>query len=322
MNFSMPTPRRPHADPSAGRQTPLRSSLADAAWAVEDRVVWGAADLLRGLLETVKWPFERIAWATENWLVWPIQEETALWSRPVRAGALAMTMALAAAGVAAGIVVSHPSSGGGRTAQAPEPAGAPAAAATAAAAKDAAAPGPVLHGAAPTFAPESGGGVPKSELDTVPATGTVAADADAAAGAKAAPTASAASGSDGPEVAGPAAIKVAREFAGAFVLYETGHDNAEVRATFARTATPDLAQALLKRPPRLPASVDVPQARVLNIVSGPKHGDTYTLSVSLLRVGLTSELRIDMQKGPGPSGGPGTSGEEEKAHWVVTDVLG
>ena len=84
---------------------------------------------------------------------------------------------------------------------------------------------------------------------------------------------------------------MAREFAGAFVLYETGQDSAKVKSVFHQTATPDLAQALLKRPPRLPANVKVPEAKVLNIVAGPRHGDTYTLSVSLLRVGVTSELR-------------------------------
>jgi hypothetical protein len=287
---------------------------------VEDRVVWGAADLLRGLVDVVKWPFEQIAWAVEHWLVWPIQEETALWGRPARAAALAATVALAVAGVAAGILVSNPSGGSEPAVQASAPAATQPAVATPSAAKQPAAQGPVLHGSAPTFAPESGGGIPKSEVGSETAAGSVS--ADTATGAKAAPSASAASGSEGPEVAGPAAIKVAREFAGAFVLYETGHEDAEVKATFEQTATPDLAQALLARPPRLPANVNVPQAKVLNIVAGPKHGDTYTLSVSLLRVGVTSELRIDMQKGPGPSGGPGTSGEEEKAHWVVTDVLG
>jgi hypothetical protein len=120
-------------------------------------------------------------------------------------------------------------------------------------------------------------------------------------------------------VAGPGAIKVAREFADAFVLYETGHETAEVKAAFAKTATPDLAKALLERPPRLPANVNVPEAKVLNIVAGPRHGDTYTLSVSLLRVGITSELRIDMQKGP--AGGAGGAGEEGEI-WRVTDVLG
>jgi hypothetical protein len=42
----------------------------------------------------------------------------------------------------------------------------------------------------------------------------------------------------------------------------------------------------------------VPKAKVLNVVSGPHQGDTYTLSVSLLRVGVTSELRLDMQRNP------------------------
>ena len=101
-----------------------------------------------------------------------------------------------------------------------------------------------------------------------------------------------------PTSPGPAAIAVARKFAGAFVLYETGRDTAAVKTAFHATATPELAKALLKRPPRLPADVKVPKAKVLNIVAGPKHGDTYTLSVSLLRVGVTSELRLDMQKTP------------------------
>ena len=52
----------------------------------------------------------------------------------------------------------------------------------------------------------------------------------------------------------------------------------------------------------------MPKAKVLNIVSGPKQGDTYTLSVSLLRVGVTSELRVEMQR--------------VKGRWVLTDVLG
>jgi hypothetical protein len=33
-------------------------------------------------------------------------------------------------------------------------------------------------------------------------------------------------------------------------------------------------------------------------VAGPHKGDTFTLSVSLLRVGVTSELRLEMQRDP------------------------
>jgi hypothetical protein len=310
----MPTIRRRNPNPSSAGHSHLRSSLSDAAWALEDRVVWGAADVLRGVADAVRWPFERIAWGVEHWVVWPIQEEVALWDTPARAAALAGTIALAAAGVAAGIAVSSPS---GRSEQAVQvSARAPAlpAAAAAGAAQSSAPKAPELHGAAPTFAPESGGGVPRSELGSEARAGSTAGEGATGTTALSPPGSTAAGG---PEVAGPAAIKVAREFSGAFVLYETGHENAEVRTTFERTATPDLAKALLARPPRLPANVNVPQAKVLNIVAGPRHGSTYTLSVSLLRVGITSELRIDMQKGPAGAGGGG-----EKEVWRVTDVLG
>ncbi|HEX5375741.1 MAG TPA: hypothetical protein VFW48_06255, partial [Solirubrobacterales bacterium] len=109
---------------------------------------------------------------------------------------------------------------------------------------------------------------------------------------------------------GPAAIDVARRFSDAFVLYETGRNDAKVRAALDATASPRLTQALLRRPPRLPANVDVPKAKVLNVVPGPRSGDTFTLSASLLRVGVTSELRIDVQR------------DEGSGRWQVTDVLG
>ena len=59
---------------------PIRSSLADAAFAVEERVVWGGADVLRGIVDVVKWPFERAIWAIERGLVWPLEERTGDWS--------------------------------------------------------------------------------------------------------------------------------------------------------------------------------------------------------------------------------------------------
>jgi hypothetical protein len=105
-------------------------------------------------------------------------------------------------------------------------------------------------------------------------------------------------------------MKVARRFAGAFVLYETGRSDSGVRTAFGETASPRLARALLRRPPRLPANVKVPKAKVVNIVPGPRHGNTHTLSVSLLRVGVTSELRIDVTQ------------DEKSGEWQVTDVLG
>jgi hypothetical protein len=106
-----------------------------------------------------------------------------------------------------------------------------------------------------------------------------------------------------------AAKRVARHFAEAFVVYETGGVDAKVRSNFRHTTTKQLAHALLQRPPRQPATVDVPQAKVVTVVAGPSKGSVYEMSVSLLRVGVTSELRLAMEKGPGKK-------------WQVTNVLG
>src|ERR1044072_3904355 len=109
----MPSLRRRHSDPQSAGHAPLRSSLANAAMAVEDRVIWGAADLARGIVDVVKLPFERIAWAVENFFVWPIREETGGWGRPVLAAVLAAVLVLSGAAVAAGIAISDPSRGEG-----------------------------------------------------------------------------------------------------------------------------------------------------------------------------------------------------------------
>jgi hypothetical protein len=172
--------------------------------------------------------------------------------------------------------------------------------------------GPVLHGTAPDFTPEGGDAAAKvANRDTVIASEPDATSSSSSSKEKAsAPTASSSKAGKKAEDPGPAAIDVARRFSGAFVLYETGRDNAKVRAAFSATASPRLKRALLRRPPRLPANVKVPKAKVLNVVPGPRHGDTFTLSASLLRVGITSELRIDVQR------------DEESGEWQVTDVLG
>jgi hypothetical protein len=93
-----------------------------------------------------------------------------------------------------------------------------------------------------------------------------------------------------------AALHTARDFAGAFVLYEVGKTNAKVKQTFARTATPALARALRDRPPRLPDSVKVPTAKVQNVVLGTLHAREVEASVSLLRLGDLSEIRLTLAK--------------------------
>jgi hypothetical protein len=154
-----------------------------------------------------------------------------------------------------------------------------------------------------------------AKIGATPSASATASSDDAAPGA-AASTEGVASNSatggatrlDGPP-AGPKAIKVARSFAGAFVVYETGGIDATVRRTFGNSATPALSHSLLKRPPRLPAQVKVPRAKVVNIVPGPSQGKVFTVSVSLLRVGVTSELRLEME-------------QRKRDGWQVTNVLG
>jgi hypothetical protein len=298
---------RRRINPSA----PLRASISNAALAVEERVLWRGSDALRAVAEVVKWPFERAVWTIERGLVWPLEERTGTWSEPLRTGG---ALALALLAVGAGVLGLFWASGSGGAARPAPQASAPIVtpAVRAAAPKEGLAQAaPVLQGAAPDFTPaESAGAKGARGADSAEApeeaAGTASAETTETPSAASTGTATAAK----IVPAGPAASKVARQFAGAFVLYETGRTDAKVRTAFAATATPQLSRSLLRRPPRLPANVKVPRAKVLNLVPGPTHGDTHTLSVSLLRVGVTSELRIDMQR------------DKKTGEWLVTDVLG
>lgn len=276
----------------------LRSSLSDAAFAVEERVLWRGEDGMKGLLDSVKWPFERAAWALERAVVWPLQERTGDWSGGLKTlGVGAVALVAVAAGVL-GLVWASGSGGGG--AQTRVAANGPSPAAPLADGPPAARP-PALHGPKPNFKLETVDGSARVDAKAAGATSTARSVAEPGAGASTAPKA---------VDAGPVAKQVAHRFAGAFVLYETGKTSPGVRATFGATATPRVAQMLLRRPPRLPADAKVPQAKVLNIVPGPREGDTYTLSVSLLRLGITSELRLAMQR------------DGQTGKWRVTEVLG
>ena len=273
-------------------------------------MVWGG-DALRAIAEVVKWPFERAAWAVERGLVWPLEERTGGWSGPLRAAGLAAVALLAVGAGVFGLIWASGSGGGNapRTQQAASPVVAPVTSAPAP--KEALAQAaPVLHGATPDFTPKASAGA--NEAGSAAAKPSAAgAETGAAATTETATPSSTDSTTTAKVVpAGPAATKVGRRFAAAFVLYETGRSDAKVRTAFAATATPQLSHSMLRRPPRLPANVKVPRAKVLNLVPGPIHGDTYTLSVSLLRVGVTSELRIDMQR------------DKKTGEWRVTDVRG
>ena len=182
-------------------------------------------------------------------------------------------------------------------------------------------PQPTLQGAAPVFkAPQgkdSSAAEPEANESTAVAAGasssgnaatdTISSKPGATAAARAS-TSSATESVDGPP-AGPAAIAVARKFADAFVVYETGGEKGEVRQAFKATAIPSVTKALLQRPPRQPAGVEVPKAKVLNVVPAPSHEEIYPVSVSLLRVGETSELRLELE-------------QLKNKTWRVVNVLG
>ncbi|HET7484421.1 MAG TPA: hypothetical protein VFJ64_03505 [Solirubrobacterales bacterium] len=303
---------------AARRAARTRSLLAragervrDAGLAIRERVVWNGGERLRSAADVLRWPFERVTWAFERTLVWPLGERVGGSGLPLRSGGVAAA-ALLAAGL--GVLGLLWAAGGGGTTTAEQTHRQPAIAAVHSA-PEAVAPAPALQGATPDFTSSAAGkassdstSAPAAEEETGKTTGSGGpVDATTTFSTGSASTSSAPAKK---VPAGPAAMKVARRFAGAFVLYETGRSDSGVRTAFGETASPRLARALLRRPPRLPANVKVPKAKVVNIVPGPRHGNTHTLSVSLLRVGVTSELRINVTQ------------DEKSGEWQVTDVLG
>jgi hypothetical protein len=317
--------RKIHADSRlraalSAAATPLRH----LAWVAENRL-WSGAALLRGAAEAARWPFERLAWAVERRAVWPLRERVAGFGLPSQvAGGVALG-AVAIAAILAGALLSGGNGGSGTERIAP-PARVALAPAGAKRATEEASNDPTLQGVPPSFGAGKGGaaakqdGAPAGAKDEAAAGSTPpeAVEADGAAAAAASAGSDGSTGGEGsaaaastakPVPAGREAMKVARRFSEAFVFYEIGKRPARAKTVFGETATPQLAEALAQRPPRLPANAKVPKAKVLNLVPGPRHGGVYTVSVSLLRVGLTSELRISLQHSK-PEG------------WRVTEVLG
>jgi hypothetical protein len=265
--------------------------------------------LLVAAADVVRWPFEQLAWALERRLVWPLRERVAGWGPPGHIAGAAALAVLAAAAIVTGIL--WPPGGNGSDEQ------------TAAPARVAIVPpapqpqadknqGPALQGVPPSFDVGTGVGVSKAAAGDASTTASEASRGEAEANGESPLTEETAATSSGekPVPAGPEAMKVARRFSEAFVFYEVGERPARAKAVFGETATPELASALSERPPRLPENAKVPKARVVNLVPGPREGKAYTVSVSLLRVGLTSELRLSLAP------------DEKSGSWKVMDVLG
>jgi hypothetical protein len=279
-------------------QTPINArpqrrqpeALEDASLALRDRVLWPIEDGFLGLDDAAR--------------------------TAVAGGAVVLALALGIGGY------SLLSSDGGGSTPAPRVAVTSPPAAAPAPVKPAAkpAPDPTLQGATPVFKAPAKDAGSQVESSKEVATDTPAASAsntgDAATDTisstpSAQPTAGATTSTasvDGPP-AGPAAVAVARKFAQAFVVYETGGEAGTVRKAFQATAAPEVTKALMQRPPRQPAGVEVPKAKVLNVVPAPSHDGVYPVSVSLLRVGATSELRLEME-------------QLKSKQWRVVNVLG
>jgi len=102
-------------------------------------------------------------------------------------------------------------------------------------------------------------------------------------------------------------LKVAHKFASTFVGYEVGEKNA--KNLFRSTATKDLAKELSEDPPKLPSTGQIPRATVVNVVRGNRDKDSMDVSVSLMRTGATSELRLALVK-------------EKGKGWLVSQVRG
>lgn len=262
------------------------------------------ADVVRRPFERAVWGIERAAWATERVLLWPLRERIARHSLPGHSIGAAALVTIAVGAVLAGALL-LPGDGDAPS----EPLAAPARPAVAAVEPPAQEEpaGRELQGVPPSFGTDGGSETSDAgaELNAgstdEPVLSTAATPpADESAGAT--------SSSKKSVPAGPAAMKVARRFSEAFVFYEIGERPVRAKTVFAETAAPQLAEALDERPPRQPAESEVPKARVVNLVPGPRAGKAYTVSVSLLRVGLTSELRLELNK--------------QKGQWLVTDVRG
>lgn len=267
-----------------------------------------SARFFAGIVDLARWPFERIAWAVERGLLWPLRERFAGWTPSGRGAGAAALVAVSVAAVLAGVLLRP----GDEAQPARVAVATPTAVPTTAPLPDTAQrQGPALHGVTPSFGVGKGVGVSKTGGENPSTAEPEAPESAVATSPETTPSedgTGATTSSAKPVPAGPAAMKVARRFSEAFVFYEIGQRLARAKAVFGETATPELATALGERPPRLPTDAKVPKARVVNLVPGPRAGKAYTISVSLLRVGLTSELRLELNK--------------KQGSWVITDVRG
>lgn len=238
-----------------------RWGVREAAWNIEERVLWRASDASRAAIRRALRAIQPLQRLIQTRLLWPLGDRLEDYGTGTRT-------ALATLGVVAALGAAFV---GSRLAADP---GSPAAPLTASAlAADTAGATVNLRGVTPDFAG-----------------GANAAKASAAVKPAPPPAGAAAAGPDAPP------DQIAWRFAQAFVAYEVGKVGKDDMASFDATATGPLADSLGTSPPRLPEGTKVPQAKVLNVVLGAQQGKEVTASVSLLRLQAASELRLTLRE--------------------------
>lgn len=276
-------------------------------WVVEDRLVWPIRRALAKLgeataraIEAATWPLRKLWWKIEDRVIWPVSDffsgirKDRTSARDARTrrlevdrrplawiGATALTMVAIGATAAAVFFYNEAedSNSGRIVVQGSDP-------------QTVIVPmepnlsnDPTLEGVAPRF--EAAAGSDGGNSGQLPANAVEPA----------------------PEPKEPA-MEAAHRFATAFAAWEVGRKSAI--GTIKETTTRRLGRELAARPPRLPEGVKVPRARVLNVVEGKSTGDRTEASVSLLRAGSASELRLLLKR----------EGEGARPTWLVTEVKG
>jgi hypothetical protein len=283
---------------------------------------------MSGMFERATWPVRKLTWWFEEKVLWPLvdvvrgrgahaapAQAASVDAAPADAGIAKrrpdLRIAIATVGGAAviGIGAAALVAGLGGDSEGSGPAPAPSTPSAAVGSGPAANYGGqasqgTLQGTKPSF--KSASKVTKSEAATnLQAGSQTKANVSPTAQTNSKPSSIPATGSGDTE-----ALTASKDFSGAFVLYEVGRNSPKVQQAFAKTATPALAKALKDRPPSQPGSVKVPTAKVQNIVLSPatKNGTKVEASVSLLRLGAISELRLSLVKRDGS--------------WLISEVRG
>jgi hypothetical protein len=267
-------------------------SIREAAWGLEERVLWRGSDAAGRALERggetagrarkaaqhaarraqeAIAPLQRLI---QTKLTWPLADALRERGTAARAGIAATAVAAAVAAGVAGASLAPDS--------APTPS--PTAALGPLPAAPSAPAGEALQGTAPKIEVKEERGV-KQAPPPAPATPPPA------------------------EAPADAPDEVAWKFASAFVTYEVGKSSPQTIEIFQQTAAPALAKSLAASPPRLPNGTKVPQARVLNVVLAERKKDEVTASVSLARLRAVSEVRLTLT-------------HTDKHGWRVVRVLG